>query len=155
MMQAKPEEPMMPSRPHATLEKFGYPASLLHEGAHWAVLVRPMQPTLGSLVLCATGEERSYGDLPPAAFAEQGLLVARIEAMLRRFVDHEKINYLMLMMVDPHVHFHVVPRYSGERAFEGALFADSGWPALPALGDARPSSPALVDRLGREWRESA
>ncbi len=38
---------------NATIEKFGWPASLVHEFEHWLVLARPAQPTLGSLVLAA------------------------------------------------------------------------------------------------------
>ena len=141
------DRPMTLPHPHATLVKFGYPHNLVHEGRHWAVLVRPQQPTLGSLVLCATGEATAYGDLPAQAFAEQGELVARIEAMLTRAVGYARINYLMLMMVDPHVHFHVIPRYKGERAFGGTVFSDSGWPGPPVLSDTRPASPELISFL--------
>lgn len=140
---------------HATLRKFGYPGTLIHQGEHWAVLVRPAQPTLGSLVLCALGEEQAYGDLPPEAFAEQGALITRIEAMLKRFTNHEKINYLMLMMVDPHVHFHVIPRYSGDRDFAGQSFPDSGWPALPDLARNVPASEELIQDVAREWAVGA
>lgn len=38
---------------NATIEKFGYPATLIAEFDHWLVLLRPAQPTLGSLVLAA------------------------------------------------------------------------------------------------------
>ncbi len=84
-MQAKSRKLMHNAMPNATLLKFGYPALSCHEGDHWAVLVRPAQPTLGSLVLCTTSEEASYGDLPAAAFIEQRYIIARIERMLRRF----------------------------------------------------------------------
>ena len=33
---------------NATLEKFGWPATLVKEFDHWVVLARPAQPTLGS-----------------------------------------------------------------------------------------------------------
>ena len=42
----------------------------------------------------------------------------------------------MLMMVDPDVHFHVIPRYEGARDWDGLSFRDAGWPALPALAEA-------------------
>ncbi|GLR48613.1 HIT family protein [Sphingomonas astaxanthinifaciens] len=138
--------------PHATLVKFGYPHNLVHEGRHWAVLVRPQQPTLGSLVLCATGEATAYGDLPPEAFAEQGELVPRIEAMLKRAVGYERINYLMLMMVDPHVHFHVIPRYEGRREFGGTMVSDSGWPGPPALAESIPVPSGLTAFLISNFR---
>src|SRR5687767_3783961 len=100
---------MPKSEPNATLLKFGYPNNVVHEGRHWAVLVRPAQPTLGSLVLCTTGSETAYGDMPRDAFVEQGELVAQIERTLSCVSQCERINYLMLMMVDPHVHVHVLP----------------------------------------------
>lgn len=139
------------SDPHATLRKFGYPHSLVHEGEHWVVLVRPAQPTLGSLVLCATSDATAYGDLPAAAFAEQGDLIARIERMLRQAVDYSRINYLMLMMVDPHVHFHVIPRYEGERSLAGMTQADSGWPALPNLNQSQSATDVLRETLRNMW----
>jgi diadenosine tetraphosphate (Ap4A) HIT family hydrolase len=140
--------------PNATLVKFGFPASCLHLGQHWAVLVRPAQPTLGSLVLCSTSELASYGALPADALREQGEIVARIENMLSEFIKYEKINYLMLMMVDPHVHFHVLPRYSGARSFEGQEFRDSGWPALPDLGNSHPSTSGLINALTQSWNDT-
>lgn len=42
----------------------------------------------------------------------------------------------MLMMVDPNVHFHVIPRYSTDRSWGGRNFADAGWPGPPRLDTA-------------------
>ena len=42
----------------------------------------------------------------------------------------------MLMMVDPNVHFHVIPRYSEPRSWNGIEFPDAGWPGPPQLGGA-------------------
>src|SRR5678816_1306234 len=98
---------------NSTIEKFGYPATLLREFEHWVVLLRPAQVTLGSLVLAAKSDATAFSDLPDEAFAEQAVAVRSIETALRSFCDYERINYLMLMMVDPNVHFHVLPRYSG------------------------------------------
>src|SRR3954452_21630660 len=119
-----------------TIEKFGYPASLIHELQHWLVLLRPAQVTLGSLVLAAKSDATAYSDLPAEAFAEQGEAVRLIEPALKAFARYERINYLMLMMVDPNVHFHVIPRYSGSRNWMGIEFADAGWPGQPRLDHA-------------------
>src|SRR6185369_3446888 len=121
---------------NSTIEAFGWPDSLVREYEHWVVLVRPAQVTLGSLVLAAKSEATAYGDLPAEAFAEQGEIVAAIERALRAFVAYEKINYLMLMMVDPNPHFHVLPRYSETRRWSGLAFPDAGWPKAPQLGSA-------------------
>jgi diadenosine tetraphosphate (Ap4A) HIT family hydrolase len=118
---------------HATLAKFGYPATLLAEFTHWAVLLRPQQVTLGSLVLVNRGPETSFGAIPVEAFSEMQRAVQLIEMGLRRFRPFDRINYLALMMVDPHVHFHVLPRYGSEQLFEGITFRDAGWPGVPDL----------------------
>ena len=98
---------------NATSEKFGFPGTLVAETAHWSVLVRPQQVTLGSLVLVCREPATAFGAVSPQAFTDLHGVVARAERMLRDFVGYEKINHLMLMMVDPDVHFHVFPRYAG------------------------------------------
>ena len=133
-----------------TIEKFGWPGSLVREFAHWLVLVRPAQVTLGALVLAAKGDATAYGDLPRDAFAEQGDAVAAIERGLAAFTGYERINYLMLMMVDPHVHFHVIPRYAGTRRWAGRDFPDAGWPGPPQLGSAVPLSPEQIRAMAAE-----
>ena len=121
---------------NATIEKFGYPATLVAQFDHWLVLLRPSQPTLGSLVLAARSDATAFGDLPAAAHAELKTVTATIETALAKAVGYDKINYLMLMMVDPHVHFHVIPRYGGSRTAAGLTIADAGWPGQPDLGSA-------------------
>lgn len=116
-----------------TIQKFGYPATLMRELDHWVILLRPAQVTLGSLVLAAKSDACAYADLPTEAFAEQADAVREIERVLRDFVGYDRINYLMLMMVDPHVHFHVIPRYEVARMWEGLSFRDAGWPGPPRL----------------------
>jgi diadenosine tetraphosphate (Ap4A) HIT family hydrolase len=119
-----------------TIEKFGYPATLLEELDHWVILLRPAQVTLGSLVLAAKSDATAYGSLPREAFVEQAKAIKLIERALASFSRYERINYLMLMMVDPNVHFHVIPRYSGARSWSGVQFPDEGWPGPPLLGNA-------------------
>ena len=135
---------------NATILKFGFPATLVREFEHWLVLVRPGQVTLGSLVLAAKSDATAYGALPQAAFTEQAAVTAAIEAGLAAFCRYQRINYLMLMMVDPHVHFHVIPRYSGTRAWNGVELADSGWPGPPDLKSAIDMSPSEINDLRDE-----
>jgi diadenosine tetraphosphate (Ap4A) HIT family hydrolase len=118
---------------NATMEKFGYPGSLVTELRHWAVLLRPAQATLGALVLAAKSDVTQFSDLRDEAFAELAAATRAVERGLSRFRPYSKINYLMLMMVDPHVHFHVLPRYAGAEDFAGRSFVDPGWPGIPDL----------------------
>lgn len=133
---------------NSTIEKFGYPATLIRDYAHWVLLLRPAQPTLGSLVLAAKSEATAFSDLSAEAFAELAQITAEIETTLGNAIDYQRINYLMLMMVDPHVHFHVIPRYEGTRTAQGFTIADAGWPKTPALGEAVALDPAGIEALG-------
>lgn len=135
-----------------TAQKFGYPHSLVAETASWLVLVRPSQPTLGSLVLVCKEPADAFSQLSPAAFADLAVVTRGVEQALSRFVNYERINYLMLMMVDRDVHFHVLPRYAGERSFEGRVFPDHGWPAAPKLSPAVDLEPSGVEALVRSLR---
>ena len=138
---------------NATIEKFGYPATLVGEFEHWLVLLRPAQPTLGSLVLAAKSDATAYSTLPRAAFAEQADVIAAIERALAASPGFERINYLMLMMVDPHVHFHVFPRYKGHRSFGSIELADTGWPGPPDLQSGQSIDADEFDRLRRQLAE--
>ena len=71
---------------NATIAKFGWPATLVAEFDHWVVLLRPAQPTLGSLVLAAKSDATAFGELPGAAHAELKTVTAAIEAALTRAV---------------------------------------------------------------------
>ena len=138
-----------------TILKFGYPATLIREYEHWVVLLRPAQLTLGSLVLAARSDATDFGSLSPAAFAELKQATADIAAALGSAVAHDKLNYLMLMMVDPHVHFHVFPRYEGSRDAAGVTLADQSWPGPPDLSKGRKLEQgeleALVNLLKGHW----
>ena len=141
--------------PNVTMVKFGYPRSLIAETAHWTVQLRPQQPTLGSLVLICKDEARSFSELGADAFADLSGAVRGIENVLTGFVSYERINYLMLMMVDPDVHFHVIPRYKDARSHSGVSFPDAGWPGPPALNQAVTLDQTMADdiriRLADAW----
>ena len=136
-----------------TMVKFGYPESLIHESEHWVVLLRPTQVTLGSLILASKSDATAFGDLPPGAHSELAAITKSIEATLLAEVGYQKINYLMLMMVDPHVHFHVLPRYDGERSHAGLTVRDEGWPGQPNLASGSKLDPVQIAIL-RDWISS-
>ena len=133
-----------------TAQKFGYPASMVGDYDHWLVLLRPAQVTLGSLVLICKEDASRFGEIGPAASAELHRVTARIEGVLSDAFQNDKINYLMLMMVDPDVHFHVLPRYSSERHFAGMTFSDERWPGPPEITGALEISEDVMAALHGE-----
>lgn len=118
----------------ATLQKFLYPESLVKEYQYWYLLCRFEQVTLGSLILIHKGEEDAFSKIPAAAFTELATIVPEVETTLSALFQNDKINYLMLMMTDPEVHFHVIPRYATPREFEGMIFTDAAWPKKIDIG---------------------
>ena len=140
---------------NATALSFGFPATQIAETAAWRVLVRPKQPTFGALVLICKDEATAFSEISAEAFADLQVAVQAIEHMLQKTVKYNKINYLMLMMVDPDVHFHVIPRYEGQREYDGVNFPDAGWPGPPALATAvdlgNAGAARLADHLRAAW----
>ncbi len=140
---------------NTTARKFGYPDTLIAEYGPWLLLVRPKQPTLGAMVLVCTEDATAFSELSTAAFAALRNAARGAERLLKAFVGYERINYLMLMMVDPDVHYHVLPRYAGVRAFGGAVYPDQGWPGPPALDAAVEPDAAARTALITELRRLA
>ncbi len=67
--------------------------------------------------------------------AEFATLIQKAEKAVKATFTYDIMNYLMLMLVDRHVHFHVIPRYSGARFFSGVEWVDKGWPNPPVMSE--------------------
>ena len=93
------------------------------------MLFRDKQVTIGSVIIMSKELDGvSLGEVSPEGWAEFGLVCRETEALLNDVFGAEKFNYLALMMIDPEVHFHVIPRYSQPVVFEGQTFVDPDWP---------------------------
>lgn len=132
---------------NATMKKFGYPETLIREYKHWVVLLRPQQATLGALVLVCKDEAGAFSEISLAAFSELKVVTSAIERHLGRCFSYDKINYLMLMMIDKDVHFHVLPRYAESRVFDQIEFEDPGWPGPPDLSRVNSTGAAINQGL--------
>ena len=115
-------------------EKYDTEALMIAENAAWRWSLRPTQCTLGAGLIAARSPLTALG----AMTSESALLFAEITALAeqvtRVLLTPDKFNHLSLMMIDPHLHFHFVPRYASERISYDQTFVDSGWPGFPALG---------------------
>ncbi|MBS0423007.1 MAG: HIT family protein [Proteobacteria bacterium] len=137
----------IPSEFNATMRKFGAPQTIIRSYRYWSVLLRPAQATLGALVLAAHEPAKAFAELSPASFTELHEVTRDIETALTQAFHYDKINYLMLMMVDPDVHFHVLPRYAQPKSFAGLEFIDAGWPAVPNLRQINATDTAINQRI--------
>jgi diadenosine tetraphosphate (Ap4A) HIT family hydrolase len=132
---------------NATMRKFGAPQTIIRQYQYWSVMLRPAQATLGALVLAAHEPAEAFSQLSPESFTELHSITGQIESALTKTFQYDKINYLMLMMVDPDVHFHVIPRYAQPRQFSDMEFIDAGWPAMPNLGQINKTDAAINQRI--------
>ena len=137
----------LPANANDTMVNFAHPQSLVKDYARWAVLARPKQATLGALVMVCKEDAQAFSAISAEAFAEMPRVVRDIEAGLKAFRPYQKINYLMLMMVDREVHYHVLPRYEAAQDFEGESYEDQGWPALPELAAGPLLEGAALEKL--------
>ena len=137
-----------------TMLKFGAPDTSIHTYSTWLVLLRPVQITLGALVLVAREPVTAFSRLSPDAFTELAQVTRDVDTALSHLFQYDKLNYLMLMMVDPHVHFHVIPRYSENRRYAGVEFSDTAWPGPPDLGHNNPVDKKVFNQLRDELRAS-
>ena len=113
--------------------KFNVDELLITETEYWRWSVRPVQCTAGAGILSLKRPAEAMSELTEAEGADLVRLIKTIEATLRAAFGQEKMNYIMLMMVDFHVHYHVVPRYSNDVKFAAHTFKDLGWPKPPVL----------------------
>lgn len=66
---------------------------------------------------------REMTDLDPAERARLMQVVFAVEAALRACLQPDKINLASFGNVVPHLHWHVIPRFAGDRHFPSPVWA--------------------------------
>ena len=123
------------------------------ENRSWTWSVRPGQPTLGAGILSLNRHAGKFSAVTPDELADLAELVSAVEGTIKVAFDHQIMNYLMLMMLDHHVHYHVIPRYESVRTFAGREWVDNGWPALPVIADSQHANePDLLHHIQEKLR---
>jgi diadenosine tetraphosphate (Ap4A) HIT family hydrolase len=107
------------------------------ENRSWSWSVRPGQSTLGAGILSLNRHAEKFSEVTAQEMQDLAAMVGTLEGAIKSAFDHAIMNYLMLMMVDHHVHYHVIPRYDSTRTFAGRDWVDNGWPALPLIADSQ------------------
>lgn len=136
----------MTDEPAEFNEKFRVKELTIYETELWVWSLRPVQATLGAGVLSTKRPRARLSDLEEAEFSDMHDVVKTIERTLDQTFKIDGLNYLMLMMVDKHVHYHVLPRYADTVYFQDISFSDAGWPGLPVL-DVDATEPVKLDAI--------
>ncbi|MBS3167997.1 HIT family protein [Candidatus Woesearchaeota archaeon] len=120
--------------------------TLIKEYNHWHLLINYMQPTLGSSLIVLRGRHiERVSELKRDEHLEYLKIVKELERALKESFQPDKINHLMLAMVEPHVHYHVVPRYAEERNFAGYNWIDREFGGMPKMSVETRERPVLTD----------
>ena len=128
--------------------------TLVRNYRHWAIHLRLRQVTLGSLVLACKDPAPTMASLTLQALQELKQVMGEAEGTLASLFVYDKINYLVLMMVDPQVHFHIVPRDSAPRIFAGMEFTDAHWPMPPDTLVIHETTDQILDQLRDHIRDN-
>lgn len=110
---------------------------------YWTVSVRPHHPTIGSSIISLNRPCDSIANISPEEAKDFVLVCKKVEGKLKELFDYSKINYLLLMMFDPYVHYHVIPRYESPVKIGEQVWQDETFPALPPLLGEAPSEEVL------------
>lgn len=116
-------------------KKFNINEFHIYESEFWVWSVRPSQVTIGSGVLSLKRECSTFSEVTEEEFSDLKNIIEVIENTLKKTFNYDIMNYLMLMMVDNHVHYHVIPRYKKTINFSDTIWKDSNWPGIPELNN--------------------
>lgn len=140
------EESAMTENYESFINKFRTSELLIAETEYWRWSLRPVQVTLGAGILSLKRAAEHFSEIDKEESADLEKIVGIIERTLSDAFSYSRINYLMLMMVDYHVHFHVIPRYSESVMFDGESWEDTCYPKpVPISGNA--SSDEVLCRI--------
>jgi diadenosine tetraphosphate (Ap4A) HIT family hydrolase len=121
----------------------------IHEERGWTLSVRPGQITLGAMVISSSAGLLDFQDLDEATAVGLSTAFARAERLAKERLGAVRVNLVCLMMKDPVVHFHVLPRYSGPVERYDRTWEDADWPGPPTFGPA-PADDAVLQALVRD-----
>lgn len=113
--------------------KFKIEKYKIYENKFWIWSLRPASPTIGSSILSLKRECERFSNLTKEEFIGLEEIVKIIEMSLKDTFNYDVLNYLMLMMFDKQVHFHVFPRYKNSIFYNEEEWVDYDWPKIPDL----------------------
>lgn len=105
----------------------------IYETDYWNWSLRPHQVTLGAGILLLKRECSTLAELSQDEFSDLNNIIKVIEPTLKNTLNYDIMNYLMLMMVDKQVHYHVIPRYANQIVLFNEIWKDNAWPGVPNL----------------------
>jgi len=121
---------------------------------HWTLVLNENQATLGRVFFALNRHETDIAALTEGELTSLWAFLGQTKAALTALFAPDHFNYMFLMNLTPHAHFHIFPRYAGGREFAGQTWADSRFGGHYDPDEARAvddaTTVALVSALRRE-----
>jgi len=95
------------------------------QNGHWTLVLNENQATLGRVFFALNRHETDIARLTDAEVLSLWAFVRETKAALSALFAPDHFNYMFLMNLTPHVHFHIFPRYAQPAQFAGQTFPDS------------------------------
>ena len=114
-------------------KKFNLDQLTIQSNNNWNLSVRPGQMTLGSMVVSSVRGKQNFTDLDSQDGASLTSILAMAENTVLKLYGGVRINVICLMMQDPIIHFHIIPRYNKPIMLYGTEWNDIDWPGPPVF----------------------
>lgn len=130
-------------------QKFRLDDLTVLESDHWVLSVRPDQLTLGAMVLSVRDGALTFSELTAQVGADLARMLGAAEQAAKSVWGAVRINAIALMMKDPIVHFHVLPRYAAQVDAYGLTWLDEDWPGPPVFKSA-PTEDKILQAIAKD-----
>jgi len=100
---------------------------LISEDQYWKVYLNPNQAYLGRGLIKLKRHSEDLFDIDSNEQQELFDFGTRYRNAVNELFTPDMFNYVSAGNRMPHLHIHIVPRYSSEREFHGITFNDNKW----------------------------
>jgi diadenosine tetraphosphate (Ap4A) HIT family hydrolase len=129
------------------------PETVVEDRGSWSLAVNVNQDLLGKTMLVLNRPCTAVIEVQPGEWADLHDELRRLVPALAGLFQPDQFNFAFLMNQAAQVHLHVIPRYSGPRAWAGLTFSDAHWGS--SFGSEQRRLPdELLQRLAAELREA-
>ena len=119
---------------------------------HWTLVLNENQATLGRAFFALDRHETDIAALTEDELASLWTFLRETKQALIALFAPDHFNYMFLMNLTPHAHFHIFPRYAAPRDFAGQAWADSRFGDHYDPAESRAVDDATMDALASALR---
>ncbi len=121
---------------------------------HWTLVLNDNQATLGRVFFALNRHETDIAALSDTEVLSLWAFVRETKVALAALLAPDHFNYMFLMNLTPHVHFHIFPRYAEPAVFAGQTFPDSRYGDHYDPAESRALNPAAEEQLVTALRQA-